>query len=123
MKTMIIGAGLLAAIGCGGGTASVTPRTANSAAETAAAIAAAETVVTQDQPQASLYLKLAKDQLQEAQQLINKEETDKAQLFLERATADAELALMLARESDAKEKAQRAQQQLQALPDSPERSQ
>jgi len=123
MKTMIIGAGLLAAIGCRGGTASVTPRTANSAAETAAAIAAAETVVTQDQPQASLYLKLAKDQLQEAQQLINKEETDKAQLFLERATADAELALMLARESDAKEKAQRAQQQLQALPDSPERSQ
>jgi len=119
MKPIIIGAGLLVAVGCGGTTANVTPRTANATAETTAAIAAAETAVTQDQPQASLHLKLAKDQLREAKRLMEEEETDKAQLYLERATADAELALMLARESDAKQKAERAQQQVKSLPSSP----
>lgn len=119
MKSIIIGAGLLAAVGCGGGATSVTPRTANATAETTAAIAAAETAITKDQPQATLYLKLAKDQLHQAKQLIQEDETDKAQLVLERATADAELALMLARESDAKQKAERARQQVDSLPDAP----
>jgi len=119
MKSIIVGAGLLAAVGCGGSATSVTPRTANATAETTAAIAAAETAVTKDQPQASLYLKLAKDQLHQAKQLMHDDETDKAQLVLERATADAELALMLARESDAKQKAEHARQQVEALPDSP----
>ena len=118
MKSIIVGAGLLAALGCGSAT-SVTPRTANATAETTAAIAAAETAVTKDQPQASLYLKLAKDQLREAKQLMHDDETDKAQLVLARATADAELALMLARESDAKQKAEHARQQVESLSDSP----
>jgi len=119
MKPIVVGAGLLVAIGCGGSATSVTPRTANKTAETTAAIAAAETAVTKDQPQASLYLKLAKDQLREAKQLMQEDETDKAQLVLERAEADAELALMLARESDAKRKAERARQQVESLPHSP----
>lgn len=116
MKPITIGVLLLVA-GCGGASdATVDAQTAaNETAETAAAIAAAETAAPKDHPQASLHIKLARDQLQEAKRLMQDDEDDKAWLVLQRATADAELALMLARESDAKEKAERARQQVESL--------
>lgn len=120
MKSITIGAVLLA-VGCGGASeATVEAQTAaNATAETTAAIAAAETVAPKDHPQASLHLKLARDQLVQAKRLIQEEDNDKAQLLLQRATADAELALMLARESDAKEKAERARAQVDSLSNHP----
>ncbi|HEU5074521.1 MAG TPA: hypothetical protein VFU02_10115, partial [Polyangiaceae bacterium] len=93
MKPITIGPLLLVVVGCGG-SALEAQTAANTTAETTAAIAAAETVATEDHPQASLHLKLAKDQLQQAQELMEEEEErEKAELLLRRAKADAELAL------------------------------
>lgn len=117
MKPITIGAALLV-VGCGGASDTVEAQTAaNATAETTAAIAAAETAAPKDHPQASLHIKLARDQLQQAKRLMQEDEEEKAGLLLQRATADAELALMLARESDAKEKAARARAQVEALPE------
>jgi len=117
MKPFTIGAAILVA-GCGGASDAVEAQvSANATAETAAAIAAAETAAPKDHPQASLHLKLARDQLQQAKRLMREDEDEKAGLLLQRATADAELALMLARETDAKEKAARARAQVEALPE------
>lgn len=115
MKPFTFGV-LLLVVGCGGANDALEAQTAaNATAETAAAIAAAETAATDDHPQASLHLKLARDQLQEAKKLMQEDETEKAQLLLQRATADAELALMLARKTDAEEKAERARAQVDSL--------
>jgi hypothetical protein len=115
MKPTMLGVALLV-IGCGGANDAIEARTAaNATAETSAAIAAAETAATDDHPQASLHLKLAKDQLQTAKELMQEEETEKAHLYLQRATADAELALMLARKADAEQKAERARAQVNSL--------
>lgn len=119
MKPITLGVALLVclvACGCGGANDAVQAQTAaNVIAETTAAIAAAETAAPDDHPQASLHLKLAKDQLQEAKELLKEEQTEKAHLYLQRATADAELALMLARKADAEEKAARARAQVNSL--------
>src|SRR5205814_3324350 len=52
-------------------------------------------------PQAALHLKMARDQLAEAQGLIDSGKNDEARLVLERANADAEVALMITREAEA----------------------
>lgn len=116
MKPITIGP-LLLLVACGGNDALEARTAANATAETTAAIAAAETVATDKNPQASLHLKLARDQLQQAKELMEEEEEEreKAELLLRRATADAELALMLVRKTDAEEKAERARQQVQSL--------
>lgn len=116
MRPIFIGAVLFVVVGCGGASSHTEAQTAaNATAEATAAIAAAETAATKDDPQASLHIKLARDQLQEAKQLMKQDEIEKARLVLERATADAELALMLARKSDAEQKAERARQQVESL--------
>ena len=117
MRPITIAVLLLAVVGCGGpSNSTVEAQTAaNATAETTAAIAAAQTAATKDDAQASLHLKLARDQLQEAKELMREDENDKAHLVLQRATADAELALMLARKTDAEEKAGRARQQVDSL--------
>jgi hypothetical protein len=115
MKPIVppIGVLLLApAMACGSANSTLTPQTA----DTASAIAAAEAVGAQQHPKASLHLKLARDQLQEAKELLREDEKERAQLTLQRAKADAELALLLVRESEAKASAQRAQQQVENLP-------
>ena len=99
------------AVACGGAQSTLTPQTA----DTTSAIAAAEAVGAQQHPKASLHLKLARDQLQEAKELLREDEKEKAMLTLQRAKADAELALLLVRESEAKASAQRAQQQVENL--------
>lgn len=105
---------LVGAVACGGSTAqNLAPETA----EAASAIAAAEVVTTKDTPQAALHLKLARDQLGQSKKLIEKDESERAQLMLERSKADAELALFLAREHEAQEGAARAQRQVEALSD------
>jgi hypothetical protein len=85
--------------------------------QAAEAIAAAEAVGAQEHPQASLHLKLAKDQLEDATSLVQEDddEREKAVLLFERATADAELALLLTRQMDARQKAEKARQQVDSL--------
>src|SRR4051812_14885148 len=61
------------------------------AADTQASISAAAAVGADQHPQAALHLKMARDQLKQAQELINRNEGDQARLVLERANADAEV--------------------------------
>lgn len=95
---------------CGGATypqADTTP--------TKTAISAAEAVGAQSVPQAALHLKMAKDQLQTAEALIADGENDEAFLVLERAHADAELSMALAKESSMKNEAQEALKKVEKL--------
>ena len=81
-------------------------------AESESAIRAASEVGAQDNPQASLHLKLAKDRFAEAQAASKDGEQETAQRLLEKAEADAELALALTREEQASAKAESAKGKL-----------
>jgi Domain of unknown function (DUF4398) len=84
-------------------------------ADTQSSISAATAVGADQNPQAALHLKMARDQLQEAQGLINSGKTDQARLVLERADADAEMALMITREAQASDSVKKAQADVDAL--------
>ena len=70
-------------------------------ADTQSAISAASAVGADQNPQAALHLKMARDQLKQAQDLANDGKDDQAKLVLQRADADAEVALMITREAEA----------------------
>ena len=95
--------GVAFAAGCGGA-----QLPAKDVSEVNAEIKAAEVVGATDNAQAALHLKLAQDQLQEAQRLSEEGDEEEARLTLERARADAELATALAQEAEAAEEAQQA---------------
>lgn len=78
-------------------------------------IRAAEAVGAQNYPQAALHLKMARDQVYSAEQLIRDDENRAASLVLQRAEADAELAMALAREQRIRYEAQSALQRVQQL--------
>ena len=61
-------------------------------------VEAAQQLGANELPQASLHLRLAKEQLQAADALIEEGEEEEARYALMRAEADAELALALAKE-------------------------
>src|SRR6476661_6875222 len=83
---------VLAVAGCG---SSDVP--AKQLAESEAAIRAASEVGAQDNPQAALHLKLARDRYEQAQALSKDGEQESAKTLLEKAEVDAELALSLTR--------------------------
>jgi len=83
--------------------------------ETQSAISAAEAVGAESHPQGALHLKLARDQMQQAQALLRDGQEEEARLVLERSRVDAELALVLTREMKARADAEQAQQQIRAL--------
>jgi hypothetical protein len=98
----IAGSVLFAAViaGCGSSPA------VNKEASTSA-IRAAEEVGASKVPSASLYLQLAKEELENAKGLASRGDKEEAESMLERAQADAELAVALSREdADKKEAAQ-----------------
>lgn len=97
-SVFVFGCILLAGVisGCGGG-AVVNKE------PTTSAIRAAEEVGASGVPGASLYLQLAKEELELAQGLAAKGEKEQAESMLERAEADAELAVALSH-SDADKK-------------------
>ena len=79
------------------------------------AIRAAEETGADKVPAAALHLQMAKETSDKAQKCIQLDENHRAQLLLERAEADAELALNLAREAPLRAEAQKALDQLQQL--------
>jgi len=85
-------------------------------APTQAAISAADAVGARQEPRAALHLKMARDQLVEAQSLAQKGHEDEASLMLDRARTDAELALMVTREASARADAARAAREVERLP-------
>lgn len=80
-----------------------------------AAVRAAEELGADDSPQASLHLKMARDHLANAERLMAAEQYDDAGMVLKRAEADAELAVVLAREADERIRAENALRKVQVL--------
>lgn len=76
--------------------------------EAESAVSAAQAVGAASNPRAALHLKMARDQLAEAKTLIKNGDDEEARLVLEGAAADAELALMLTREEQARAQAAEA---------------
>jgi hypothetical protein len=97
-------------VACGG--SSLPPA---KAADTQASISAAAAVGAEQNPQAALHLKMARDQLAEAQGLIDSGKNDEARLVLERADADAEVALIITREAEASNGVKKTQSDTNAL--------
>jgi pyridoxal biosynthesis lyase PdxS len=84
-------------------------------AESQSAVRAASEVGADHDPQAALHLKMARDQISKAQALNREGEYDAAKQLLKQAELDAELALTLTREKQAKSDEERAAQQLGSL--------
>ena len=83
--------------------------------ETQAAIRSAQEVGADETPKAKLHLKMAKDHLANAEQLMGEEENEDAALILRRAEADANLAIVLAKEEQARARADDLQKKVQEL--------
>lgn len=67
------------------------------------------------EPKAALHLKLAQEQIDSAKKLMGDGDNKRADLVLQRAGADAELAVMLAKENNAKAEADRAHEKLKSV--------
>lgn len=100
----------LLVVACGG--SSLPPA---KVADTQSSISAAAAVGAEQNPQAALHLKMARDQLSQAQGMINNGKNDEARLVLDRANADAEVALMITREAQAEANTRKAQAEVQSL--------
>lgn len=117
MKTIVLSmialAGLTAA--CGGSYPQPTERLAS----TEAAIRSAKELGAQNDPQAALHVKLADEQVATAKSLMKDEENKRADLVLQRASSDAELAVMMTKERAAKSEAQKANENLNSQKQGP----
>lgn len=96
--------------GCGGA-----PPPTRTQADAQAAVRSAEAVGAAETPQAAYHLALADEQMRTAQQLIRVGRMDAAERVLERAKADAELAVSLAQEDDARQQAEQVRQHIETL--------
>jgi len=96
------------------GCASAPPPT-DKMVSSAGAIRGATEVGAVSVPQAALHLRLAQEQTVHARALIKDGETERAELVLMRAQADAELALALAKEDTSRKDAEAALEQVRAL--------
>lgn len=67
------------------------------------------------EPKAQLHLKLATEQIDQAKKLMTDGDNRRADLVLQRANADAELSVMLAKENNAKQEASAAQEKVKAV--------
>jgi hypothetical protein len=98
----------LAAMGCA---SSPALRTESSTS----AIRAAEAVGANQVPQASLHLQLSKEELEDAEKLAKDGKKEQADSMLQRAEADAELAILLSTERTEQAQATRAMERVQKL--------
>jgi hypothetical protein len=103
----------LALVGLLAGCASTSPVQGRLAA-TQAAVRAADEVGANTVPRAALHLQLAREEIEQAKKLIRTREGIKADFVLQRAQADAELALVLAKEAPVKAQTQEMLDKLEA---------
>lgn len=82
-----------------------------------AAIRSAQTVGATEEPEASLHLELAREQLADAEDRMERGDNEKARRLLECAQADAELAVALAQYATVRAEAQQTQQRIQDMRD------
>ncbi|WP_162687396.1 DUF4398 domain-containing protein [Bradymonas sediminis] len=69
----------------------------------------------ENNPQAKLHLKLANDELENADKLIKQDKKEEAKLSLTRAEADAALALALLKRDEMKKEVDEVQEKLERL--------
>ncbi len=79
------------------------------------AIRGAQEIGAQDNPQAALHLKMARDQVARAERLIADDENEAAALALNQAQADADLALAMTREENERQLAEQAKARIEEL--------
>lgn len=99
-----------ALVGCG---SSAVP--ADKLASSEAAIRSAQEVGAPQYPQAALHLRLAQEQTDTARKLIKDGDNDRASYILDRAEADAEVALNMAKEEKLKAEANQTLEQVRNL--------
>ena len=113
LRSLMLAAGAVAlTAACAGA-----PKPEAQMASSEGAIRGASEAGAQNVPQATLYIKLAQEQRQQALALIKDGDNGRAQYLLARSEADAELALALAKQARAQQEAQRADQKVQELQD------
>jgi hypothetical protein len=98
-------------VACGG---SIPPPSDRLASAEAAARSARELGADRE-PKASLHLKLAQEQIDQAKRLMSDGDNKRADLVLQRAGSDAELSVMLAKENNAKAEADKAQERVKQI--------
>jgi hypothetical protein len=106
MRQLLIAAlAALTVAACG---SSIPPPSDRLASAEAAARSARE-LGAEREPKAALHLRLATEQIDQAKKLMTDGENQRADLVLQRASSDAELSVMLAKESTARGEADKAQ--------------
>lgn len=95
---------------CGG---AAVPQEALTAAK--ASVSGAEVAGAAAEPKAALHLKLAKEQITKAEALIQDGDNEEAAVQVDRAQADADLSMALAKEAKAKQDATETKEQLDRL--------
>lgn len=121
MRTFILRSALpLALLGAA---ACATNDTTAHMASAQAAIQAANQVGADRTPTSALHLQYAREEYSLAEGLTRDGKTDRAQLMLQRAQADAELAMVLAREDGARAEAQQALERVRTMQQQSQQSQ
>jgi len=98
-------------MGCG----SSTPVPADKLARAQSAVRSAEENNADANASAALHLKLAREQLAQARRMMEKGDNERAQYVLLRAESDADAALNIARETNARMEAQRTVSHVQQI--------
>lgn len=83
--------------------------------DTQGAITSAEELDGDENPQAKLHLQFAREQLTAAKKLMEEGDDEEAERMLDRATADADLALTLARTEQLRKESGEAKTEVQEL--------
>ncbi len=113
--TSVLLAGALAlgltATACG----SSLPPPSDRLASAEAASRSARELGAEREPKAALHLKLAQEQIDAAKKLMTDGDNRRADLVLQRASSDAELSVMLAKEHNARGEADKAQERLKTM--------
>ena len=99
---------LAAVTGCG----SSLPPPSDRLASAEAASRSARELGADREPKAALHLKLSQEQIDQAKKLMADGDNRRADLVLQRASADAELSVMLAKENNANIEAQKAKEKV-----------
>jgi hypothetical protein len=97
-------------VACGGSY----PEPTNAAVQTAAAVRSAEEIGANANPSAQLHLRYARDQLAAAQTQMKEGDNREAELMLARASADADLAIILAKVNAEEQEAQRVKAEVES---------
>lgn len=105
----------LSAAALGAACAAAAPVPTDKLAASEASYRGAQEAGADSAPQSKLALKLAQDEIEQAKQLIALKRNVEAARVLDRARADAELAVGLAREAKAEQEAQQALDQVKVM--------